>query len=79
VASPPPLWLHVRGFRSIGDQEVELRPLTLVYDPNGSGKSSLLYALLVLKNLSLIRSRFVLKTVRVELGLDRNHSHEHGD
>jgi hypothetical protein len=65
----------VRGFRSIGDQEVELRSLTLVYGPNGLGKFSwcslreatLFYALLAPKNLSLIRSRFLLKTVRVEL------------
>jgi energy-coupling factor transporter ATP-binding protein EcfA2 len=41
--------LYIRNFRSIKEQEIELAPITLVYGPNGTGKSSLLYALLTLK------------------------------
>lgn len=45
--------LTIKNFRSIRDQEVELAPITVVYGPNGGGKSSLLYALLTLKNIIL--------------------------
>lgn len=42
--------LEISGFRSITKQEVDLAPLTVIYGPTASGKSSLLYSLLVLKN-----------------------------
>lgn len=42
--------LSIKNFRAIHDQEVELAPITVVYGANGAGKSSLLYALLTLKN-----------------------------
>ena len=42
--------LHLRNFRSIRDARVEIAPLTVVYGANGSGKSSLIYGLLTLKN-----------------------------
>lgn len=45
--------LEIKNFRSIREQEVDLTPITLVYGANGAGKSSLLYALLTLKNLIL--------------------------
>jgi hypothetical protein len=40
----------VENFRSIEHAEVELAPLVVLYGPTASGKSSLLYAPLVLKN-----------------------------
>jgi energy-coupling factor transporter ATP-binding protein EcfA2 len=43
----------VKNFRSIRSQELEIAPITLIYGPNGTGKSSLLYALLTLKNIVL--------------------------
>ncbi len=42
--------LHLQSFRSIRDAKVEIAPLTVVYGANGSGKSSLIYGLLTLKN-----------------------------
>jgi predicted ATPase len=46
--------LKIVNFRSIQKApEIELAPITLLYGPNGAGKSSLLYALLVLKNMVL--------------------------
>jgi hypothetical protein len=42
--------LKIKNFRAIQDQEVKLAPITVVYGANGAGKSSLLYALLTLKN-----------------------------
>ena len=42
--------ITVKNFRSIEHAEVELAPLVVLYGPTASGKSSLLYALLVLKN-----------------------------
>lgn len=45
--------LYVKNFRSIKDQKIELAPITVVYGPNASGKSSVLYAVLTLKNLVL--------------------------
>jgi len=40
----------IENFRSIERAELELAPLVVLYGPTASGKSSLLYALLVLKN-----------------------------
>lgn len=40
----------IENFRSIEKAEVELAPLVLLYGPTASGKSSLLYAPLVLRN-----------------------------
>ena len=42
--------VKINNFRSIENAEVEIAPLTVLYGPTASGKSSLLYALLVLKN-----------------------------
>lgn len=42
--------IKISNFRSIESAEVELAPLTVLYGPTASGKSSLLYALIVLKN-----------------------------
>ena len=32
--------VHARNYRSLGDVEVELGPLTVLVGPNGSGKSN---------------------------------------
>ena len=37
--------LKLRNFKSVGDQEVSLAPLTLIVGENSSGKSSLLQAI----------------------------------
>lgn len=42
--------IRIFNFRSLENVEVEVAPLTILYGPAASGKSSLLYALLVLKN-----------------------------
>lgn len=42
--------IKIFNFRSIENVEVEVAPLTVLYGPTASGKSSLLYALIVLKN-----------------------------
>ncbi|MER3473888.1 MAG: hypothetical protein C4335_07605 [Armatimonadota bacterium] len=42
--------LRIRGFRSIKEQEIHLAPLTVLYGPTASGKSSVLYAPLVIRN-----------------------------
>ena len=42
--------LHFRNYRSIVDATVAIAPLTVIYGANGSGKSSLLYGLLTLRN-----------------------------
>ncbi|MGB9772668.1 MAG: AAA family ATPase [Bacteroidota bacterium] len=42
--------IKISNFRSIENAEVEIAPLTVLYGPTASGKSSLLYALIVLKN-----------------------------
>lgn len=44
---------EITNFRSIHKQEVELKPLTVIYGPNGAGKSSLLYSLFTLRNILL--------------------------
>lgn len=45
--------LTIDNFRAIEHQEIDLAPITVVYGANGAGKSSLLYALLTLKNVIL--------------------------
>lgn len=47
---PDTYTLRFRNFRSIRDATVEIAPLTVIYGANGSGKSSLIYGLLTLKN-----------------------------
>ena len=42
--------VQLQNFRSIKDATVELAPLTVIYGQNGSGKSSLIYGLLTLRN-----------------------------
>ncbi|MEM3396220.1 MAG: AAA family ATPase [Thermoplasmata archaeon] len=42
--------IKISGFRSLEDVDIELAPLTVLYGPTASGKSSLLYALIVFKN-----------------------------
>lgn len=45
--------LKIANFRSIKKAEFELAPITVVYGQNGTGKSGLLYTLLVFKNILL--------------------------
>lgn len=45
--------LRIKNFRSIQSANVEFGPLTILYGPTSSGKSSLLYAPLVLRNFIL--------------------------
>lgn len=42
--------LRLKNFRSIREATVDIAPLTVIYGQNGSGKSSLIYGLLTLKN-----------------------------
>ncbi len=43
--------ITVKNFRSVEEQTVELAPITLLYGNNAAGKSSLFYALNVLRNI----------------------------
>ncbi|MCS7251068.1 MAG: AAA family ATPase [Anaerolineae bacterium] len=45
--------LIVENFRSIARADIEPAPITVIYGPNSSGKSSLIYALLTLRNIVL--------------------------
>ncbi len=45
--------ITIKNFRSIENQKLELAPLVVIYGPTASGKSSLLYSLLVAKNFLL--------------------------
>ena len=42
--------LRLQNFRSIKDATLRIAPLTVIYGANGSGKSSLIYGLLTLRN-----------------------------
>lgn len=48
--------LHIKGFRSLADVRVPMRPLTVLVGPNGSGKSNVLHVL-----------RFLSATIRFDL------------
>ena len=43
--------LHIKNFRSIKQLDLEIAPITVLYGHNGTGKSSVLYAPLTLKNI----------------------------
>src|SRR2546425_10765989 len=45
--------LHVQNFRSIESCDVEFAPITIFFGPTSGGKSTLFYALLVLRNFIL--------------------------
>lgn len=49
--------LSIRNFRSIERSEIQLAPLTILYGPTSSGKSNLLYSLLVLRNFIINSNR----------------------
>src|SRR5437016_4385037 len=49
--------LSIKNFRSIESADVALAPITVLYGPTSSGKSSLLYAALVLRNFVLNPNR----------------------
>ncbi len=49
--------IHIKNFRSIEDAEFQLAPVNVLYGPTASGKSSSLYALLVLRNFVLNPNR----------------------
>ncbi|MGC9014860.1 MAG: AAA family ATPase [Thermoproteota archaeon] len=45
--------ITIRNFRSIKDADIQVKPITILYGPNSSGKSSVLYAFFILKNIVL--------------------------
>lgn len=49
--------ITIKNFRSIEAAEIALSPITVFYGPTSSGKSSLLYALMVLRNFVLNSNR----------------------
>ena len=48
--------VHVKGYKSLRDVEVELKPLTLLFGPNAAGKSNLLDAVQLLARLATGRT-----------------------
>jgi predicted ATPase len=51
--------IKIKNFRSIEDIQLGVRPLTLLYGQNASGKSSILYAPLVFRNIILNPNQIV--------------------
>lgn len=48
--------VHIKGYKSLADVEVELAPLTLLFGPNAAGKSNFLDALQLLSGLATSRT-----------------------
>ena len=48
--------LHVKGYKSLHDVDVELKPLTVLFGPNAAGKSNLLDAVQLLARLATSRT-----------------------
>ena len=68
--NPYRIFFRVKNFKSLKDAELEIKPLTLLFGANGSGKSSFLKALKYLKsNLLNIAKGSELKS---NLDLDTN-------
>ena len=51
--------VEIAGFRSVAKADLELGPITLLFGPTASGKSSALYAALVLRNFVLTPNQAV--------------------
>ena len=64
-----PKYLKIRNFKSIGDevQTIELAPITLLFGPNSAGKSTVLQALIYLREVLLNNN---LDPDKTELGGD---------
>ncbi|KPV64126.1 MAG: hypothetical protein AOA66_0441 [Candidatus Bathyarchaeota archaeon BA2] len=45
--------IRIKNLRSIKEQEIEVAPVTVLYGPNASGKSTLLHALAILRNVMM--------------------------
>jgi len=45
--------IEIKNFRSIKNQKIKISPITVLYGHNSAGKSSLIYSLLVLRNIIL--------------------------
>ena len=58
--------VHIKGYKSIHDARIELKPLNIIIGPNGSGKSALLEAIAILGEAGLkhIPSRFVPQDIQ---------------
>ena len=48
--------IHIKGYKSLADVDVELSPLTLLFGPNAAGKSNFLDALQLLSKLAASRT-----------------------
>ena len=48
--------IHIKGYKSLSDIEVKLKPLTVLFGPNAAGKSNLLDALQLLSKLGTSRT-----------------------
>ncbi len=60
--------LHVENFKALkGKHEIPIAPITLIYGPNSGGKSSVIQALLLLKQ-SIDAGRFSARGPLVDLG-----------
>jgi predicted ATPase len=69
--------LRVGGFKSFGDeQRIPLAPITLIYGPNSSGKSSLIQSLLMLKQ-SIAADTLVTQGALVDAGSFVGALHRH--
>lgn len=72
--------IGLRNFKAFGDemQEAPLSKITLIYGPNSGGKSSIIQALLLLKqSLKVADSGLVLRGEFVDLGSSRALLHKH--
>jgi hypothetical protein len=69
--------LHLEGFKAVdASMDVPLRPLTLIYGRNSAGKSSLIQAMLLLRQ-SIGSSNLVTRGEDFDLGSFRGLVHQH--
>ncbi|MEF1220832.1 AAA family ATPase, partial [Photobacterium damselae] len=73
--------IKLENFKSFGEyQEIELAPLTLLYGPNSSGKSSIIQSLLLIKQSMENRNQHAAPTFSgnlVDLGSFKTVVHKH--
>ncbi|MGD8305841.1 MAG: DUF3696 domain-containing protein [Ignavibacteria bacterium] len=67
MEQPDKTYIRIKNFKSLEDVEIELRPLTFLFGPNSSGKSSLFKALKFLK-----ANLFPLSPNEIQFKLDKS-------
>lgn len=64
--------IKIKGYKSISDQEIELKPLTILTGINSTGKSSVIQSILLISKLLSIKGQIHLNNIEDNFNLLKN-------